>query len=292
MQISRPTNILFHLVFLILSLFAIVPMVFVVIISFSSQKSIAQYGYQFFPKSWSTEGYQFIFNAGSAILQSYGVSIVVTVVGVLIGITLISTYAYVLSRKNYPYRKFFTIAILIPMLFSGGIIANFLLVTSVLHLADTIWALILPMSVSPIYVFIMKSFFISSVPDAIIESAKIDGAGEFRTFLSIILPISKPGLATIALFLTLGYWNDWFNAMMYINNQDLVPIQYFLMRIENNLSVLQNMGGQAASSIVNDIPSESVQMAIAVLVVVPITFVYPFFQRYFTGGLTLGAIKG
>lgn len=292
MQISRPWNAVFNLIFIIFSMMAVIPFVFVIIISFTSQQSIVKNGYKFIPESWSMEGYNYILKASKAIFGAYGVSILVTVLGTLIGLCLIGTYAYVLSRTNYPYRKFFTVVALIPMLFNGGMVANYLLMTSILHLNNTIWALILPIAVSPLYIFVMKSFYISSVPDEIIESARMDGAGELRTFVSIVLPISKPGLATIGLFLTLGYWNDWFNAMMYIDNQNLLPIQYYLMRIQNNLNALKSLSGQVPTEILRDIPSESVQMAIAVLVVIPIACAYPFFQRYFTGGLTLGAVKG
>jgi len=292
MQISRPWDVMFNIIFIGFSMMAVIPFVFVIIISFTSQQSIVKNGYKFIPESWSMEGYNYILKASKAIFGAYSISILVTLLGTVIGLCLIGTYAYVLSRTNYPYRKFFTVVALIPMLFNGGMVANYLLMTSILHLNNTIWALILPMAVSPLYIFVMKSFYISSVPDEIIESARMDGAGELRTFVSIVLPISKPGLATIGLFLTLGYWNDWFNAMMYIDNQNLLPIQYYLMRIQNNLNALKSLSGQVPSEILRDIPSESVQMAIAVMVVIPIACAYPFFQRYFTGGLTLGAVKG
>lgn len=292
LDIKPGTNFLFNIICILFSLMAIVPFIFVVIISFTSQASLVKYGYQFIPHEWSLEGYEYILKAGKAIFTSYGISIIVTLVGTLLGLVLISTYAYVLSRTTYPYRKFFTVVALIPMLFSGGMVANFMLVSSILGLMDNIWALILPLAVSPFYIFVMKSFYLTTVPDGIIESARIDGASELRTFTSIVLPISKPGLATVGLFLTLGYWNDWFNTALYINSQTLYPIQYFLMSIQNNIQALKSMSGQIPAELLRDIPNESVQMAIAVLVVVPIACAYPFFQRYFTGGLTLGAIKG
>lgn len=291
-EIKKSTNIIFNIIFIIVAALAIIPFIFVIIISLSSQESITKYGYKFIPNEWSLEGYQYILKAGATIISSYGLAILITVVGVLLGLTLICTYGYVISRSQYPYKKFFTIVAMIPLLFSGGIVGNYLLVTSILKIGDTIWSLILPLAMTPFYVFVMKSFYISSVPDSIIESARIDGASELKTFVSIILPISKPGIATIGLFLTMGYWNDWFNAMMYINNQKLIPIQYLLMRIQNDAQALKNMSSQLINVVAADIPSESVQMAIAVLIVLPIACAYPFFQRYFTGGLTLGAVKG
>lgn len=291
-EVKKSTNVLFNILFIIVAAMAIIPFIFVIIISLTSQNALTQNGYQFFPKEWSFEGYEYILKAGDSIFRSYGLSIVLTIAGTVLGLILICSFGYVISRSNYPYKKFFTTVAVIPLLFSGGIIGNFLLVTSILKIGDSIWALILPLAMSPFYVFVMKSFYISSVPDSIIESARIDGASELKTFVSIVLPISKPGIATIGLFLTMGYWNDWFNAMMYINNQKLIPIQYFLMRIQNDAEVLKSMSGQMASVVASEIPSEPVQMAIAVLVVLPIACAYPFFQRYFTGGLTLGAVKG
>ena len=147
-----------------------------------------------------------------------------------------SMYGYALSRKSFAYRKFFTKVIFVPMLFSGGMVASYLVVTRFLGLKNTIWALILPMCVSSFHIIILRTFFKTSVPDAIIESAKIDGASEWRLFLRIVLPISLPGIATIGLFLTLGYWNDWFNAMLYIDEPNLIPLQYLLIRLENSRS--------------------------------------------------------
>jgi len=293
LDISEGTNIVFNIFLVILSILAVIPFIFVVIISFSDETSIVSKGYSFVPERWSTYAYEYILENGSDILHSYGISLIVTVIGTLIGLALIATYAYVISRPTYPYRKFFTVLALIPMLFSGGLVGNYLVVARLLDLKDSIWALVLPLAMSPFYVFVLKSFYRTSIPDAIIESARIDGASELRTFLSIVLPISKAGLATIGLFLTLGYWNDWYNAMLYIDEQALIPIQYMLIRIENNINFLAQLGSQQgiASEVTRNLPSETVRMAIVVLTVAPIACVYPFFQKYFVGGLTLGAVK-
>ncbi|WP_283700834.1 carbohydrate ABC transporter permease, partial [Clostridium perfringens] len=208
--VSKKSNFLLNVLFAILAFLAIMPFVFVIAISLTNEQSLQLNGYRFIPEEWSLEAYKYIFSSGSQILTSYGVTITVTIVGTLIGLAIMSMYGYALSRKSFAYRKFFTKVIFVPMLFSGGMVASYLVVTRFLGLKNTIWALILPMCVSSFHIIILRTFFKTSVPDAIIESAKIDGASEWRLFLIIVLPISLPGIATIGLFLTLGYWNDWF----------------------------------------------------------------------------------
>ena len=226
--------------------------------------------------------------------KPYGVTILVTVVGTLIGLLLVGTYAYALSRKTYAYKSFFTKVITVPMLFSGGMIANYLIVTKVLMLKDTVWALILPLAMNSFNVIVLRTFFKTSIPDSVVESAKIDGASEWRLFFSIVIPMALPGLATIGLFLTLGYWNDWFNAMMYIDNQNWIPLQYLLIKIESSIDWLASnkamMGVDGIRAAAN-MPKETIKMAIVVISTLPIIFAYPFFQRYFVNGLTVGAVK-
>jgi putative aldouronate transport system permease protein len=182
---------------------------------------------------------------------------------------------------------------LVTMLFSPGMVANYIVMTNMLHLKDTIWALILPMALGPFNILVMRTFFKKTVPDSIIESARIDGAGEMRIFMKIVLPLAVPGIATISLFAALGYWNDWFNALLYIQNDNLVPLQYLLMKIQNNLDYLAKstgMGSQIAGGLAA-LPSESARMAIVVVSTLPIALSYPFFQKYFVGGLTIGGVK-
>ncbi len=270
------------------------PFVFVIAISLTKEQSLQLNGYRFIPEEWSLEAYKYIFSSGSQILTSYGVTITVTIVGTLIGLAIMSMYGYALSRKSFAYRKFFTKVIFIPMLFSGGMVASYLVVTRFLGLKNTIWALILPMCVSSFHIIILRTFFKTSVPDAIIESAKIDGASEWRLFLRIVLPISLPGIATIGLFLTLGYWNDWFNAMLYIDEPNLIPLQYLLIRLENSMEFLANNAtslGANAIEATKSMPKDTAKMAIVVISTLPIIFAYPFFQRYFVNGLTIGAVK-
>lgn len=292
--IKKPTNVLFNAILTVLSLLSLIPFVFVIIISLTDEESLAMNGYRFIPEKWSLHAYQYIIEAGESIIRSYGVTIFVTVVGTLLGLFLIGTYAYALSRKTYAFKSFFTKVITIPMLFSGGMIANYLIITKVLMLKDSVWALILPLAMNSFNIIVMRTFFKTSIPDSVVESAKIDGASEWRLFFQIVIPMALPGLATIGLFLTLGYWNDWFNAMMYIDNQDWIPLQYLLIKIESSIDFLANnkamMGVEGIQAAAN-MPKETIKMAIVVISTLPIIFAYPFFQRYFVNGLTIGAVK-
>ena len=204
-KIKKPTNVLFNIILTILSLLSVVPFIFVIIISLTDEQALAMNGYRFIPEKWSLYAYQYIIDAGENIIRSYGVTILVTVLGTLIGLFLTGTYAYALSRKTYAFRSFFTKVITIPMLFSGGMIANYLVMTKVLMLKNTIWALILPLAMNSFNVIVLRTFFKTSIPDSVVESAKIDGASEWRLFFQIVIPMALPGLATIGLFLTLGY---------------------------------------------------------------------------------------
>lgn len=276
----------------ILSIAALIPLVFIFIISFSSEQSIRTKGYSFVPDEWGVEAYTYIFQNLNEIVQAYGVSLYVTVAGTIIGLLLCGTFAYTISRSNYRFQKVFTWIALIPMVFTGGMVGNYLVVTNVLGLRDSLWALILPLAMSPFYIIVLRTFFKTTVPEAIIEAAKIDGASELYTFFKIVVPIAKPGLATIGLFLTLDYWNNWFNAMLYIDTNAKVPIQYYLIRIENSISFLAenaiHIGGNIQGMA---LPNETAKMAIVAITVVPILLAYPFFQKYFVKGLTIGAVK-
>lgn len=293
-QVKSGTNVLFNVILAVLSFVCVIPFIFVIIISITDENSLAMNGYKFIPEKLSLYAYQYILEAGESIIRSYGVTILVTILGTVIGLLLTGTYAYALSRKTYAYRKFFTTVITIPMLFSGGMIANYLIVTKVLMLKDTIWALILPLCLNSYNIIVLRTFFKTSIPDAVVESAKIDGASEWRLFFQIVIPMALPGLATIGLFLTLGYWNDWFNAMMYMDNPNMLPLQYLLIKIESSIDFLasnKSMMGVDGITAAQNLPKETIKMAIVVISTLPIIFAYPFFQRYFVNGLTVGAVK-
>ncbi|GIP52723.1 carbohydrate ABC transporter permease [Paenibacillus vini] len=292
-RLSTPWNVIFNLFAGIFAFLCVFPFLFVVIISFTDENALARDGYKLIPAGWSLEAYRYVFQTGDTLLRSYGVTIFVTVVGTIVSLLFISFYAYAISRKSFKYRNFFAFFAFFTMLFNGGLVPTYIIVTQMLSLKDSVWALILPLAVNAFYIMILRTFYSTSVPDAIIESGKIDGAGEFRIFLKLVLPLSLPGLATIGLFSTLGYWNDWFNALLYIDNPNLVPLQSMLMRIETSMQfILQNSQNSSLSlEALRSLPQDTSRMAMVVLATGPIIFAYPFFQRYFIQGLTVGAVK-
>ncbi len=293
-RIRPATNAGFNVLFAVLAAAAIVPVIFVFIISISSEESIRLAGYSFLPKSLSASAYKFLWNERGTILGALWISVVVTVTGTLLGVALTTMMGYALSRPSFKLKGFYTWVIFIPMIFNGGMVASYVVNANILGLKNSILALILPLAVSSFNIIVCKTFFKSTIPDSIIESAKIDGASQMRIFTTIVLPISTPVLATIALFLTFGYWNDWFQSSLYISDAKLISLQALLNNMMKSLDYLANnpSAGLSLQQYRNSMPSESVRMAIAVVIVLPIACVYPFFQRYFITGLTIGAVKG
>ncbi|MBO0994683.1 carbohydrate ABC transporter permease [Bacillus sp. SD088] len=269
------------------------PFAYVIVISFTSEESIVRNGFQLIPETWSLDAYKYLWQTKDQLLQSYWITIVVTILGTIISVAMITFYSYAISRPQFKYRKFFTFFAFFTMLFSGGMVPTYIVATQFLGIKNTIWALILPLAMNAFYIIIMRTFFIRSVPEAILESARIDGANEWRSFFQIVFPLSLPGIATIALFSTLGYWNDWFNALLYIDQPNLVPLQSLLMKIEANLEFMrQNIDiSSQQSSLFNTIPADAAKMAMVVIATLPIAVSYPFFQKYFISGLTIGGVK-
>lgn len=292
-RLSPAWNVIFNLIAGLFALACVFPFLFVMIISFTDEKTLARDGYSMFPKKWSIDAYNYLFKAGDQLLRSYGVTIFVTAVGTAISLIFISFFAYAISRKGFKYRNFFSFFAFFTMLFNGGLVPSYIVTTKLLGLQNSVWALILPLAVNAFYIMIMRTFFSTMIPDAIIESGKIDGAGEFGIFFRLIIPLALPGLATIALFSTLGYWNDWFNALLYIDDPSLVPLQSMLMRIENSMQfLLQNSNNTSLGiGVLQSLPQDTSRMAMVVLATGPIVLAYPFFQRYFIQGLTVGAVK-
>ena len=293
-KIKPVTNGLFNAMFAVLSFVCIFPFFFVLMLSISSETSLRTNGYALIPSEFSLAAYEFLWNERDMILTSLLVSIVVTVLGTVIGVLLTTMMGYVLSRPQFKLRGFLQWVVLIPMIFTGGMVANYVVVANILHLNDTIWCLVLPLAVSSWNVTISKTFFRQTIPDSIIESAKIDGASQLTIFARIVVPISKPVFATVALFLTFGYWNDWLQASLYISKDSLRGLQPLLNQIMGQLQYLANnpTAGLSLQQYKASMPSESVRMAIATIIVIPIACAYPFFQKYFISGLTVGAVKG
>ena len=278
-----------------MSLTCIIPVLLVVAISFSAEQSITEYGYRFIPKIFSMEGYTFLANQSKMILRALGISLFVTIVGTVLGVMLTTLMGYVLSRPNYKLNGFLTMVVFIPMVFNGGLVSTYFVVSQLLGLKNSVWALILPLAVSSFNVIICRTFFKTTVPESLIESAKMDGASQLTIFSRIVLPISLPVLATIGLFLTFAYWNDWYQSMLYIDESKLLSLQALLNNIMANIQALAanaaTLGVSSAEMIAN-MPKEAARMAIVVIIVLPIACAYPFFQKYFISGLTVGAVKG
>lgn len=275
----------------ILAVFCVFPFLLVISSSLSDESTIIEKGFQIFPTAFSTEAYSLLFKYPEEMLKAYGITISVTAIGTLVGLFLTSMTAYVLSRRDFKWRSSFSFFFFFTTLFSGGLVPWYLMIVNYLHLKDTLLVLILPMLMNVFYIIVMKSFM-SSIPDAITESAKIDGAGDFRIFMQLIVPLSKPALATIGLFIALAYWNDWYNALLFISKSDLMPLQYYLYKMLGNMDGMRK-AMMASGAVVNtDLPTESLKMAMTIVATGPILLAYPFIQKYFVTGLTIGAVKG
>ncbi|AYV73621.1 carbohydrate ABC transporter permease [Bacillus sp. PK3-056] len=290
---NRKTNIFFNIMVGLFAFSCIFPFLFVIIISFTSETALITNGYALWPSEWSIQGYTYLADLKTQIIQSLFITVFVTGVGTFINVAFTSTYAYAISRPNFRYKRFFTIFALITMLFSPGMVPSYIVMTNMLQLKDTVWALILPMALSPFNIIVMRTFFRRQVPESIIESSRIDGASEMRIFTQIVLPLAVPGIATISLFAALGYWNDWFNALLYIQSDNLIPLQYLLMKIQSNIDFMTQNAGLSGnlSGGLAAIPKEATRMAMVVISTLPIACSYPFFQRYFVSGLTIGGVK-
>lgn len=292
-RISKKADIILNIIFIIWTLTCVLPLILVVIVSFSSEQSIFENGYSFFPSEWSLDAYNFFFKLGDQLIRSYGITIFVTVVGTLFSLVITAMFAYVLSRSDYAYNRLFTVLMLFTMLFNGGIVATYMVNTQILGLGDSVWALIFPMSFNAFYVVVLRTFY-KSIPMEIIEAARIDGASEFKIFFRVVVPLSKPGLATIGMFTMIAYWNDWFLGMLYIIDQKKYPVQTLLWSMQNSLEFMKQSSANALeyAEMAKNAPTDSGRMALTVLVVLPILLAYPYFQKYFVKGLTVGGVKG
>jgi putative aldouronate transport system permease protein len=293
--VSLPVEIIINIILGLFTLLCVIPFVFVAIISFSSEDSIREIGFSFQPTQWSLEAYQYVIDLGDQLWRSYFNSFFITILGTAISVLICILFSYALFRKDFKYRKFFTFFCFFTMMFGGGLAPTYMVCKNMLGLSDNYAALIVPMLVNPFNIIIMRTFFQSTVPTELIEAAAIDGSGEYNTLFSIIVPISKPGIATVALLNALAFWNEWFIAMLYVRDAKYIPLQYLLMKMQNQVDFLvrnSSVIGAEVSKILNTLPQESLRMALVVLIVVPIAFAYPFFQRYIISGLTIGSVKG
>ncbi len=284
-------NILITVILTLLSIATILPLIYLVSVSLSTNEGIVKYGYTLIPRSFTLEGYQFILRVPKPIITGYIISTLVTVLGTALGLALSSSLAYVMARKDFRYSRGISFFVFFTMLFNGGLVPSYMLMTKFFHVQNTIWGLIIPYSISPWFTMIMKGFM-QTLPFEIVESAKIDGAGEFKTFVRIVLPVVKPAIATVGLFYAFAYWNDWWLAMLYISRESLIPLQFLLYRTLSNLSYILNNMSSLLNVNMGNIPSESVRMGMAVLAAGPMLVLFPFFQKHFVKGLTVGSVKG
>lgn len=284
-------KILFNGVFIILSAFCVFPLLLIVSAAFTDEVSLTLEGYKLWPSKLSLEAFSYILKSPKQILMSYGVTISVTLIGTVFGLIMTGMLAYVIARKDFKLSRLLSFLIFFTLLFNGGMVPSYIMITKYYHLKDTLWALILPYAIIPWHVFLMRGFF-ADIPVSLIEAAKIDGASEVRTFFTIIIPVSKPAFATIGLFTAFTYWNDWWLSMLYIDNAKLTSLQYYLYRIMNNIQFLTtSMQAGNISMDISNMPNETARMALCLLAAGPMLVIFPFFQKYFVKGLTVGAVK-
>lgn len=275
---------------MVLLVCCIMPVILVIVVSFTDQSVINSTGYTFFPKKLSTAAYSYVFTQGGDVINAYKVTIASTIMGTLLSVSSIALYAYPLSRADLKFKKFFTFFIFFTMLFNGGLVSWYIITTKYLHLKNTMAGLVLPLAMNAWYVIIMRTFFQTSIPPALIEAGKIDGAKEITIFIRIVIPLAIPAVATIALFQTLAYWNEWYHPMLLINKNSLYSLQLLLQIMMQNIQSLTEGGAELREGM--EIPTDAVRMALCVVAMGPILVVYPFFQKYFIQGLTVGSVKG
>lgn len=280
---------------LLYTLFCGLPILLVIIAAFTDEMSINQNGFSFFPEKWSMAGMNSVLRYGQQLATSYGITIFITVAGTFLGLLLMSMYAYSISRPDFRLSKFLSVFLLIPMLFNGGQLSGYIIFTSYYHLKDSLWLLILPLCVTTMNVIILRTYIANSIPAELMEAAKIDGAGEYRTFFQITLPLLKPSLAAVGFMMATAYWNDWQNALLYITTDSKKPLQLLLVNIQKSIEFLlnnSNVPSSVRAAMGGTIPQYSATMATVLVVIGPIMVVYPFFQKYFVKGLTVGSVKG
>ncbi|MBO7387517.1 MAG: carbohydrate ABC transporter permease [Lachnospiraceae bacterium] len=291
---SKAFNRVSTVILTILVVLAMLPIVLIVVASFTAETTLIRDGYRFMPKELSLDAYYYMLKQGKIILRSYGVSFLVTFGGTAVSVLLTTMLAYPMARKSFKYRNLLAFFVFFTMLFNGGIVPSYIMWTRFFHIKDTIWALMIPnYLVSAFNVILVKNYFQNSIPDSLIEAAQLDGASEFQIFVKVMLPLAVPTVATISLFTGIAYWNDWTNGLYYVNNEKFYSIQQLLMKIMSNIQALRsNSNASLLGTGAVDLPSTSVRMAMAVIGILPIVIIYPFVQKYLVKGVIVGAVKG
>lgn len=290
---NKGFQIFAHILMVFLSVCCVAPFILLLMSSLTDEAALVANGYSFFPKEFSLEAYKYILADSTSMISAYGLSFLVTIEGTLCNLVFTTLFAYPLSRKDLPGRGAFAFFLFFTMLFSGGLVPSYIMWTRTFHIQNTIFALLLPnLLMSAFNVIMMRTYFTSNIPDAIIEAARIDGASEFKILRSVVLPMAKPILATLVLLVGLAYWNDWANGLYYINDDKLYTVQVLLMNIQRNMEAMKQSArnGGIVSNVA--MPSTSIRMAVTVMCVLPIMCIYPFLQKYFVKGIAIGAVKG
>ena len=287
-------QVIVYILLLMMAVCAILPLWILVAGSITSENELIRSGYSFFPKSIDFSAYKYLLLKSSQILKSYGITLFITIVGTTLSLLITPLLAYPLSRKDFKARNVFSFIVFFTMLFNGGIVPSYMMWTQIFHMKNTIWALIFPgLLMSGFNVVLMKNYFIQNIPMELIEAAKVDGESEFGIYFKIVLPLSLPVMATIGLFVGIGYWNDWTNGLYYVNKPELYSLQNYLNRILQDVQFLMsNTQIQSSNQMAATFPSIGIRMAISVVGILPIMVLYPFFQKYFVKGITVGAVKG
>ena len=281
-----------HVVLIVFSLMAVLPFILLISASLTEENAALKYGFGFIPKVFSLAAYKYISYQSKMIIRAYGITIFTTVIGTSVGLTMSSMLGYGLS-KDIPGRRILNFFVVFTMLFNGGLVPTYLVYTKYLHLGNTIWALIIPsLLMNAFHVMLVRNYFSTSIPESLIESAKLDGASEMMIFRAIVLPLSKPIMATIGLMLALSYWNNWTNGLYYLDDTSLYSIQNVLNAINNNIIAINSVSNMGLAINKSEVPALTARMAIAVIGIVPMLCIYPFFQKYFVKGITIGAVKG
>ena len=281
-----------HVVLIVFSLMAVLPFILLISASLTEENAALKYGFGFIPKVFSLAAYKYISYQSKMIIRAYGITIFTTVIGTSVGLTMTSMLGYGLS-KDIPGRRILNFFVVFTMLFNGGLVPTYLVYTKYLHLGNTIWALIIPsLLMNAFHVMLVRNYFSTSIPESLIESAKLDGASEMMIFRAIVLPLSKPIMATIGLMLALSYWNNWTNGLYYLDDTSLYSIQNVLNAINNNIIAINSVSNMGLAINKSEVPALTARMAIAVIGIVPMLCIYPFFQKYFVKGITIGAVKG
>lgn len=289
-KLGEGKHIIIHAVFLLVCICCVLPVILLISTALTSQEDLVANGVTVLPKKLCWDAFRLTFKNPSMILNAYKVSILVTGIGTVLNVLICSLAAYPLSKPNYKYAQLTSFFLYFTMLFSGGMVPFYILVVQILHLKDSIWSLILPVLASPWIIFLLRTFF-RSVPVSLYESAKLDGAGEYRMFFSILLPLSKPAIATAALMIALNYWNDWYHGMLFIEDQSKVPLQLMLQQLTDYIDMLKVNQSRGLIMNMGEIPSDGIVAATSIIAIGPMLFVFMLFQKYFISGITMGAVK-